>query len=221
MDALSLANRSGPTLVGADGRSRMGDASYRLSKRVTDVVLAVLLLLLAAVPMALVFLALKLTSRAPAIFRQRRYGLNGREIVIYKFRTMNLCEDGTRMTTARRDDPRVTRLGLFLRRTSLDELPQLVNVLQGSMSLVGPRPLAVCQNERYRKVIRGYMRRHEVKPGITGWAQVHGLRGGDSIEEVRLRLKYDLEYLRSWSFWLDIRILLRTAPLIFRDPRAY
>ena len=135
---------------------------------------------------------------------------------------MTVCEDGAVVTQATRNDARITRLGKFLRRTSLDELPQLLNVLQGKMSLVGPRPHAIAHNEMYRKLISGYMIRHKVRPGITGWAQVNGLRGEtDTVEKMSARVKFDIDYLNSWSPWLDLKILLRTVMLVVRDNRAY
>jgi putative colanic acid biosynthesis UDP-glucose lipid carrier transferase len=166
--------------------------------------------------------AVKLTSRGPVLFRQRRYGLNGEEIFIYKFRSMTVCEDGAIVTQATPDDRRITPLGRFLRRTSLDELPQIFNVLEGKMSFVGPRPHAIAHNELYRKLISGYMIRYKVRPGITGWAQVNGLRGEtDTVEKMRKRIEYDIDYMNNWSLWLDLRILVRTVLLVFRDDRAY
>jgi Undecaprenyl-phosphate glucose phosphotransferase len=191
-------------------------------KRVTDIVFATLLLIVAAPVMALIALAIKLDSPGRVFFKQDRYGLDGERIVVYKFRTMTCCENGGVIVQAKRDDNRVTRVGRFLRRTSLDELPQLVNVLQGRMSLVGPRPHAVAHNEQYRNLIAGYMVRHKVTPGITGLAQVSGCRGETStVDEMRRRVQYDLEYLRHWCWLLDIKIMLRTLILVFRDKRAY
>jgi putative colanic acid biosynthesis UDP-glucose lipid carrier transferase len=191
-------------------------------KRTMDIVLTGLALLVAAPLMAGIALAVKITSRGPVLFRQRRYGLNGELINVYKFRSMTVCEDGAVVTQATRDDVRITGLGKFLRRTSLDELPQLLNVLQGKMSLVGPRPHAIAHNEMYRKLISGYMIRHKVRPGITGWAQVNGLRGEtDTVEKMSARVKFDIDYLNSWSPWLDLKILLRTVMLVVRDDRAY
>jgi putative colanic acid biosynthesis UDP-glucose lipid carrier transferase len=156
------------------------------------------------------------------LFTQRRYGLDGREIIIYKFRTMTVIEDGGVVRQATRDDNRVTRFGAFLRKYSLDELPQFVNVLQGRMSVVGPRPHAVAHNEMYRKLIRGYMIRHKVKPGITGWAQVNGLRGEtDTLDKMRARIEYDLTYLRNWSLQLDLQIVLKTVLVVLRTQNAY
>ena len=191
-------------------------------KRCSDIVLASLLLALAAPVMALIAIAIKFTSPGSVIFKQRRYGLDGDEIIVYKFRTMMVTEDGPTIAQATRNDARITPLGRYLRRYSLDELPQLINVLQGRMSVVGPRPHAVAHNEQYRKVIRGYMVRHKVMPGITGLAQINGCRGETSkIEEMERRVHYDLEYLRLWSIGLDFRILARTLSALLRDKKAY
>jgi putative colanic acid biosynthesis UDP-glucose lipid carrier transferase len=191
-------------------------------KRVTDIGLASCALLLLAPLMMLIALAVKLTSAGPVLFRQRRYGLNGEEILVYKFRSMTVCEDGAVVTQATKADQRVTPLGRILRSTSLDELPQLLNVLQGKMSVVGPRPHAVAHNELYRKIINGYMIRHKVRPGITGWAQVNGLRGEtQDVEKMRARVQFDLEYLNHWSPWLDVKIISRTLWVIARGRNAY
>ena len=162
----------------------------------------------------------KLTTPGSVLFRQRRYGLNGRVVNVLKFRTMTLSEDGPRISQLRRDDPRITRFGRFLRATSLDELPQLFNVLGGSMSLVGPRPHAVAVNEEYRRLIHGYMLRHKVKPGITGWAQVNGWHGDDTLDKMRKRVEHDLAYVREWSLWLDLKILLLTLLAVISRPKA-
>jgi putative colanic acid biosynthesis UDP-glucose lipid carrier transferase len=191
-------------------------------KRAFDVVLASVALIAFTPLMAVCAIGVKLSSPGPVLFRQRRYGLNGEEINIYKFRSMTVCEDGAAVAQATRNDPRTTRLGRFLRRTSLDELPQLFNVLEGKMSLVGPRPHAVAHNELYRKLICGYMIRHKVRPGISGWAQVNGLRGEtDTVDKMSARVKFDIDYLNQWSIWLDIKILVRTVLLVVRDRRAY
>jgi putative colanic acid biosysnthesis UDP-glucose lipid carrier transferase len=194
-----------------------------LVKRLEDVLLSALILMLISPLMLLVALAVKLSSPGPIIFRQRRYGLDGKEIVIYKFRTMDVMEDGANVPQATQGDPRVTRLGAFLRRASLDELPQFLNVLQGRMSIVGPRPHAIAHNETYRKVIKGYMVRHKVKPGITGLAQVNGLRGEiQSLDKMQQRVEFDLEYLRKWSLRLDLWIILQTALIALKgDRHAY
>lgn len=193
-----------------------------LIKRAADLALGTAILTLIWPLMLAVAVAVKLTSPGPVIFRQRRYGLDGQDIVVYKFRTMNVMEDGPAIRQAVRDDPRLTPIGGFLRRTSLDELPQFVNVLQGRMSVVGPRPHANAHNEQYRRLIKGYMVRHKVRPGITGWAQVNGYRGEtDTIEKMRGRVAYDLDYLRNWSLWLDLKIIIRTIVIWRRDRQAY
>jgi putative colanic acid biosynthesis UDP-glucose lipid carrier transferase len=193
-----------------------------LAKRISDIVLASLILLLISPLLLAVAIGVKLSSPGPVIFKQRRNGLDGEEIVVYKFRSMRALDDGQVVRQATRADPRVTRFGAFIRRTSLDELPQFVNVLQGRMSIVGPRPHAVAHNEEYRKLIKAYMVRHKVKPGITGWAQVNGLRGEtDTIEKMKARVEYDLEYLRNWSLALDLQIIVRTARLVVFDRHAY
>ncbi|HKT72426.1 MAG TPA: undecaprenyl-phosphate glucose phosphotransferase [Steroidobacteraceae bacterium] len=193
-----------------------------IMKRVTDVLIASLALLVLSPFMLLIALAVKLTSKGPVLFRQRRYGLNGEEIMVYKFRSMTVCEDGAVVTQATKHDQRVTPLGRILRATSLDELPQLLNVLEGKMSVVGPRPHAVAHNEQYRKLISGYMIRHKVRPGITGLAQVNGLRGEtETVEKMRERVRYDLEYLSHWSPWLDVKIIAKTIAVLWRDKNAY
>jgi Undecaprenyl-phosphate glucose phosphotransferase len=193
-----------------------------LGKRLMDLLLASVALILLAPILMLTATAVKVTSSGPALFRQRRYGLGGEEIRIFKFRTMWVCEDAADVVQARREDDRVTPLGRILRRYSIDELPQLLNVLQGNMSIVGPRPHAVTHNEQYRKLISGYMIRHKVRPGITGWAQVNGLRGEtDTVEKMHARVEYDLDYIRNWTIWLDLKIMLRTVFLVAIDRDAY
>lgn len=193
-----------------------------VAKRATDIVVSGAALTLLAVPMLGLALLVRFTSKGPAIFRQRRYGLNGEEIYVLKFRTMAVMEDGaSTYVQAARNDPRITRIGAVLRATSLDELPQLLNVFSGSMSIVGPRPHAIAVNERYRQLIPNYMVRHKVKPGITGLAQVNGCRGGDDLESMQRRIEYDLAYLRNWSVGLDLSIMLRTAAIIWTDRHAY
>jgi putative colanic acid biosynthesis UDP-glucose lipid carrier transferase len=186
-------------------------------KRASDLVLASVGLALLSPVMLLIAAAVKLTSKGPALFQQRRYGLNGEEILVYKFRSMLTTEDGEVVKQATKLDPRVTPVGRFIRKTSIDELPQLFNVLQGTMSLVGPRPHAVAHNEMYRKLISGYMIRHKVRPGITGLAQVNGMRGEtETLEKMSERVRYDLEYLRFWSPWLDLKIIFKTLGLVVR-----
>jgi lipopolysaccharide/colanic/teichoic acid biosynthesis glycosyltransferase len=205
--AIALAHEDVADLVvqAADGIDGIG-------KRVFDVLFSGAVLV-AGWPIGLaIATAVRLTSRGPALFKQRRYGRNGEEILVWKFRTMRVTEDGVEFRQARRGDPRVTPLGAFLRRTSLDELPQFMNVLRGEMSVVGPRPHAVAHNEQYRKQILEYMLRHKVKPGITGWAQVNGWRGEtDTLEKMIQRVAYDLEYIRRYSLAFDLKIVLLTA----------
>lgn len=191
-------------------------------KRITDIAFAASILVIAAPLMVALAVLVRMSSPGPVIFAQRRYGLDGREITVWKFRTMTVLEDGGRILQATREDPRITAVGRFMRRYSLDELPQLFNVLQGRMSLVGPRPHAVAHNEEYRKLIKGYMVRHKVPPGMTGLAQVNGCRGETArVEDMQARVNYDLEYLRHWTPLLDIKILLLTAVRVLRDEKAY
>jgi len=193
-----------------------------LVKRISDIVLASIILVLISPILAAVAIGVKLSSPGPIVFKQRRNGLDGEEIIVYKFRSMRATDNGPVVKQATKDDPRITRFGAFIRRTSLDELPQFINVLQGRMSIVGPRPHAVAHNEEYRKLIKAYMVRHKVKPGITGWAQVNGLRGEtDTIDKMKARVEYDLEYLRNWSLGLDLQIIIRTARLVLFDRHAY
>ena len=191
-------------------------------KRIVDIALALTVLVLALPLLVTLAVMVRLSSPGPVIFKQRRYGLDGREIMVYKFRTMTVIEDGPDIVQARKEDARITAVGRFMRRYSLDELPQLINVLQGHMSLVGPRPHAVAHNEEYRKLIKGYMIRHKVPPGITGLAQVNGCRGETArVEDMQARINYDLEYLRHWSPLLDFKILFLTAVRLLRDEKAY
>ena len=190
-------------------------------KRTSDIVLGLAIQLALLPAMLVIALAVKLTSPGPVIFRQRRYGLYGEEIIVYKFRSMTVSDDGAAIVQAQVNDPRLTPIGAFLRRSSLDELPQFFNVLQGRMSIVGPRPHAVAHNEQYRKLIKGYMLRHKVKPGITGWAQVNGLRGEtETLDKMQARIQYDLDYLRSWSLWLDLWIILKTVKVVLTRHNA-
>src|SRR5271167_34370 len=196
---------------------------YRgIVKRLTDVGFSLTILMLLLPLLVVIGILVKASSRGPIIFKQRRYGLDGREIAVYKFRTMRVTEDGAQIRQASKFDSRITPIGALLRRSSMDELPQLINVLQGRMSLVGPRPHAVAHNEEYRKLIKGYMVRHKVLPGITGLAQVNGCRGETSqLVEMEARVNYDLDYLRRWTPMLDVKIILLTAVKIFRDDKAY
>jgi len=193
-----------------------------LVKRVSDIFLAIIILVLISPVLAGVALGVKLSSPGPIIFRQKRNGLDGEEIVVYKFRSMRVMDNGAVVKQATKGDSRITPFGAFIRRTSLDELPQFINVLQGRMSIVGPRPHAVAHNEEYRRLIKAYMVRHKVKPGITGWAQVNGCRGEtETIDKMQARVEYDLEYLRNWSLVLDLQIIIRTVRLMVFDRNAY
>ncbi len=193
-----------------------------LVKRLSDIVIGTLILLLISPVLLALAIGVKLSSPGPAIFKQRRNGLDGGEIIVYKFRSMRVQDNGPVVRQATKHDERITPFGHFIRRTSLDELPQFINVLQGRMSIVGPRPHAVAHNEQYRQLIKAYMVRHKVKPGITGWAQVNGHRGEtDTIEKMQARVEYDLEYLRNWSLGLDLQIIVRTVRLVFFDRHAY
>jgi putative colanic acid biosynthesis UDP-glucose lipid carrier transferase len=192
------------------------------TKRAEDLIVGGVILSMIALPMLLIALAVKLTSRGPVFFRQRRYGLNGEAIRVLKFRTMTCMEDGPDVKQAVKNDPRLTPIGGFLRRTSLDELPQFIQVLTGEMSIVGPRPHAIVHNEQYRALIQGYMLRHRVKPGITGWAQVNGWRGEtDTLEKMIKRVEYDLAYIRDWELWMDLKIIFWTIFGVFRGKNAY
>jgi putative colanic acid biosysnthesis UDP-glucose lipid carrier transferase len=193
-----------------------------LVKRASDIVLASVIQIALLPVMLCIAIAVKVTSPGPVIFKQRRYGQDGEEIIVYKFRSMAVCDDGDTIVQARKGDLRITKVGSFLRRSSLDELPQFFNVLQGRMSIVGPRPHAVAHNELYRKQIKGYMLRHKVRPGITGWAQVNGFRGEtDTLDKMKARIEYDLDYLRRWSLSLDLWIILRTIKVVLKRDNAY
>ena len=212
MDGVPMVSLLESPFVGING----------LVKRVSDIVLALIILILISPIMLACAIGVKLSSPGPVIFKQRRNGLDGQEIIVYKFRSMRTQDNGPVVKQATREDPRITKFGAFLRRTSLDELPQFLNVLQGRMSIVGPRPHAVAHNEQYRPIIRAYMVRHKVKPGITGWAQVNGCRGEtEVVEKMAARVEYDIEYLRNWSLGMDLRIIARTARLVLFDRNAY
>jgi Undecaprenyl-phosphate glucose phosphotransferase len=193
-------------------------------KSLEDRALAAFILFLISPLLALIALAIKVDSRGPILFRQKRYGFNNEVIEVLKFRSMytDRKDTDTAVVQATKRDPRVTTVGRILRRTSLDELPQFVNVLMGTMSIVGPRPHAVSHNEQYAVVIDEYLARHRVKPGITGWAQVNGLRGEtETLEKMEQRVRYDLYYIENWSLLFDIRIILRTLFVGFSHPNAY
>jgi putative colanic acid biosynthesis UDP-glucose lipid carrier transferase len=191
-------------------------------KRAEDLVLGSLILLLISPLLIAIAIAVKATSPGTVLFKQRRYGLNGAVVEVWKFRSMSVSDDGDNVKQATKGDARITPLGAFLRKSSLDELPQFFNVLQGSMSVVGPRPHAVAHNEQYRKLIKGYMLRHKVKPGITGWAQVNGWRGEtDTLDKMQSRVDFDLEYIQNWSLWLDLEIVFLTVFRCLGGKNAY
>lgn len=192
-------------------------------KRAFDIVTGGLALVVLSIPMLLIATAVKCSSPGPVLFVQKRYGAGGKPIGVFKFRSMKVMDAGDGdVQQATKNDSRITPLGAILRKTSLDELPQLFNVVAGSMSLVGPRPHAVSHNEQYRGQIYGYMLRHKVKPGITGLAQINGYRGEtDTLDKMEGRIRYDLEYIRRWSLFLDIKIILMTPIRILNDENAY
>lgn len=191
-------------------------------KRAEDILLSSLILCLIALPMLFIAIGVKISSAGPILFRQKRYGVDGTPINVWKFRTMTVCENGAKVTQATRNDARIKPYGAFLRKYSLDELPQFFNVIQGRMSIVGPRPHAVAHNELYRKEISQYMLRHKVKPGITGLAQVNGCRGEtDTLEKMESRVTYDLRYIQNWSLLMDLKVIFLTIFQVFRDPNAY
>ena len=212
IDGLPLIGLCESPFVGVEGWLKRGE----------DMVLGALILGLISPLLAAISIGVKLSSPGPVLFKQHRYGLDGRKIRVYKFRTMTICEDGEEVPQATAGDARITRFGAFLRRTSLDELPQFYNVMQGCMSIVGPRPHAITHNEQYRRLIKGYMLRHKVRPGITGLAQVHGFRGEtDTLEKMEKRVEYDLSYIRNWSLFLDLKIISLTVLKGFRQENAY
>jgi len=191
-------------------------------KKIEDTILGLLIFICISPLLLVIAILVKLTSPGPALFKQRRYGLNGEIIWVFKFRTMSTLDDGNIVIQAKKDDGRITLFGKYLRRTSLDELPQFFNVLQGTMSLVGPRPHAISHNEHYRKLVTGYMLRHKVKPGITGWAQVNGLRGEtDTLDKMQSRIEHDLYYINHWTIWLDLRIIFMTIINGFSGKTTY
>nr|WP_018609033.1 undecaprenyl-phosphate glucose phosphotransferase [Uliginosibacterium gangwonense] len=191
-------------------------------KQIEDIILSVLILILISPVLLACALAVRMSSPGPIIFKQLRYGLDSKKIFVYKFRSMTTQDNGEVVQQAKRNDVRITPVGAFLRRTSLDELPQFINVLQGRMSIVGPRPHAVAHNEQYRQLIKGYMVRHKVRPGITGLAQVAGARGEtETLDKMERRIRLDLEYLRNWSLMLDLKIIIRTILVVLKDDTAY
>ncbi|WP_431889100.1 undecaprenyl-phosphate glucose phosphotransferase [Pectobacterium colocasium] len=193
-----------------------------LLKRAEDIFVSTAIIIIISPLLFFISILIKLTSPGPVIFKQKRYGLDGKSIDVWKFRSMTVMDNGDRIIQAKKGDARITPLGAFLRKTSLDELPQFFNVLAGDMSIVGPRPHAVAHNEQYRKLIKGYMLRHKVKPGVTGWAQINGWRGEtDTLEKMEKRIEFDLYYIQNWSIWMDVKIIIMTIFKGFVSPAAY
>ncbi|HHQ6617552.1 TPA: undecaprenyl-phosphate glucose phosphotransferase [Serratia fonticola] len=194
----------------------------RIVKRFEDIVFSILILTFISPVLLVISLMVKATSDGPIIFKQKRYGMDGKAIAVWKFRSMSVMENGNEIIQAKKGDARLTKIGAFLRKTSLDELPQFFNVLKGDMSIVGPRPHAVYHNEQYRKLIKGYMLRHKMKPGITGWAQINGWRGEtDTLEKMERRVEFDLDYINNWSIWFDLKIIFLTIFKGFINKAAY
>lgn len=193
-----------------------------LIKRFEDIILSIIILSVIAIPMLFIAAGVKLTSKGPVFFKQLRYGMDGEQIRVWKFRSMTVMDNGEKISQATKNDARITKFGAFLRRTSLDELPQFFNSLSGEMSIVGPRPHAVAHNEEYRTQIAGYMLRHKVKPGITGLAQINGFRGEtDTLDKMEGRVHYDLQYIQTWSLFLDLKIIFLTIFKGFKHKNAY
>lgn len=198
------------------------DGMGKVIKRIEDIVIGSMIALLISPVLIAVAVGVKLSSPGPVLFKQDLYGLGGKKIKVWKFRSMKVMENDAVVTQATKNDPRVTKFGAFIRRTSLDELPQFLNVLQGSMSIVGPRPHAVAHNEQYRKIVDNYMIRHKIKPGITGWAQINGYRGEtETVDKMEKRVRYDIQYMQNWSLWLDIKIIFLTVFKGFVSETAY
>lgn len=191
-------------------------------KRVEDIVIGSIITLMISPILLVVAVGVKMSSPGPILFKQDRYGLGGKKIKVWKFRSMKVMENSDVVTQATKNDPRVTKFGAFIRRTSLDELPQFINVLTGQMSIVGPRPHAVAHNEQYRKIVDNYMIRHKIKPGITGWAQINGYRGEtDTVDKMEKRIQYDIQYLHDWTLWFDFKIIFLTVFKGFVSETAY
>lgn len=191
-------------------------------KRVEDIIIGSIITLMISPILLAVAIGVKMSSPGPILFKQDRYGLGGKKIKVWKFRSMKVMENSDVVTKATKNDPRVTKFGAFIRRTSLDELPQFINVLTGQMSIVGPRPHAVAHNEQYRKIVDNYMIRHKIKPGITGWAQINGYRGEtETVDKMEKRIQYDIQYLHDWSLWLDLKIIFLTVFKGFVSETAY
>ena len=193
----------------------------KILKRMIDIIFSILILALVSLPILFIIIGIKISSSGPLIFKQRRGGLHGNAIYVWKFRTMSVMEDNA-IVQAKRKDSRITRFGAFLRKTSLDELPQFINVILGDMSITGPRPHAIAHDQEYRKLVPGYDFRFHVKPGITGLAQISGWRGEtDILEKMQKRIDYDLKYVREWSILLDLKIIILTVFKGFINKNAY
>ena len=219
---VTLQSGASPQLVVVDVKRGPLDRTELLLKRVLDISIAVISLIILAPIMILAALAIKLETPGPIVFTQRRRGFNAIEFRIHKFRTMKVLEGGPKFVQAKRKDPRVTRVGALLRKTSIDEFPQLIDVLKGHMSIVGPRPHPIALDDEYEALIAKYAYRHNVKPGITGWAQVNGCRGETPrVEIMERRVHHDLWYIDNWSLTLDIYIIFRTIYELLRNRNVY
>ena len=204
------------------GQSRANYIVYKILKRIEDIVVSAIILLLISPILLLISISIKVTSKGPIIFKQKRGGINNKEIVVYKFRSMSTQDNGSIVKQATKNDARITPIGNFLRKTSLDELPQFINVIQGRMSVVGPRPHAVTHNIKYAKLVPEYNQRALVKPGITGLAQINGWRGEtDTLEKMQKRVDTDLYYINNWNLWLDIKIIFMTIFKGFVNKNAF
>ena len=226
LDNLALANLGTVDVLGLPAINLVDSpvsALRRIPKEIFDRAFAAVTLIALAPLFAIVACAVKLSSPGPVFFKQKRKGVDGNEFVIYKFRSMRMhTDEAGKITQATKHDKRVTAVGRFLRRTSIDELPQFINVLKGEMSVVGPRPHAVEHDEYYKDLVQNYMYRYRIKPGITGWAQVNGLRGEtDRVEKMADRVACDLYYMLNWSFWFDVKIVLMTLSRGLVSPNAY
>ena len=220
MPGMQLRELAGKPVLASTETPFIGVAA--LPKRLFDIVISILCITLLFPLFIAIAIGIKFTSPGPILFRQTRYGVGGAPIDVFKFRSMQQNNSDGPVIQATQNDQRITPLGRFLRKTSLDEIPQFFNVIQGNMSIVGPRPHAVEHNELYRKLVHGYMLRHKIKPGITGWAQVNGYRGEtNTLDKMTNRINCDLFYIQHWSMWLDIIIILRTIRVVFKDPNAY
>jgi len=218
----NYASSAGQRVLSIEIQRAPFSTTERMVKRAVDILLVISAMVAFLPVMVVTAIAIKLDGPGPVIFRQSRKGFNRKEFVMFKFRTMTVQEDGDVVTQAAQRDPRVTKIGRLLRSSSIDELPQLLNVLRGEMSLIGPRPHAVAHDNYFEKVLEDYAFRHHVKPGMTGWAQVNGLRGATpSVDQISRRVEMDLWYINNWSLWLDIQILIKTVFEVLRKRNAY